>query len=39
MNFSDAKNNILQILSKTEAQDLAKLIRWMKHSGNSEIYE
>ncbi|XP_060735645.1 uncharacterized protein zgc:109986 [Tachysurus vachellii] len=38
MNFSDAKNNILQILSRTNSQDLNKLIRWMKHSDDLDNY-
>ncbi|KAK3563190.1 hypothetical protein QTP86_018217 [Hemibagrus guttatus] len=38
MNFSDAKNNILQILSRTDSQDLTKLISWMKHSDDLDNY-
>ncbi|XP_060789079.1 uncharacterized protein zgc:109986 [Neoarius graeffei] len=38
MNFSDAKNNILQILSRTDSQGLAKLISWMKHSDELDNY-
>ncbi|XP_053366153.1 uncharacterized protein zgc:109986 [Clarias gariepinus] len=38
MNFSDAKNNILQILNRTDSQDLAKLISWMKHSDDLDNY-
>ncbi|KAI5611499.1 hypothetical protein C0J50_4733, partial [Silurus asotus] len=38
MNFSDAKSNILQILSKTDCQDLTKLISWMKHSDDLDNY-
>lgn len=32
MNFNDAKNEILQVLSKTERQHLPKLLEWMKTS-------
>ncbi|XP_052010225.1 uncharacterized protein zgc:109986 [Xyrauchen texanus] len=32
MNFSDARNEILQVLSKTERQDLPKLLEWLKTS-------
>lgn len=32
MNFSDAKNEILQVLSKTERQHLPKLLDWLKTS-------
>ncbi|KAG7328357.1 hypothetical protein KOW79_008301 [Hemibagrus wyckioides] len=38
MNFSDAKDNILQILSRTDSQDLTKLISWMKHSDDLDNY-
>ncbi|XP_051722852.1 uncharacterized protein zgc:109986 [Ctenopharyngodon idella] len=32
MNFNDAKNEILQVLSKTERQHLPKLLEWLKTS-------
>lgn len=32
MNFNDAKNEILQVLSKTERQHLPKLLEWIKTS-------
>ncbi|XP_059375908.1 uncharacterized protein zgc:109986 [Carassius carassius] len=32
MNFNDAKNEILQVLSKTERQHLPKLFEWLKTS-------
>lgn len=38
MNFGDAKNNILQILSRTDSQDLVKLINWMKYSDDLDNY-
>ncbi|XP_035388507.1 uncharacterized protein zgc:109986 [Electrophorus electricus] len=34
MHFDDAKNEMLQILRRTESRDLAKLIDWLKHSGD-----
>ncbi|XP_056624194.1 uncharacterized protein zgc:109986 isoform X2 [Triplophysa dalaica] len=32
MNFNDAKNEILQVLSKTDRQHLPKLLEWLKTS-------
>ncbi|XP_067310774.1 uncharacterized protein zgc:109986 [Pseudorasbora parva] len=32
MNFNDAKNEMLQVLSKTERQHLPKLLEWLKTS-------
>ncbi|KAF4101966.1 uncharacterized protein zgc:109986 [Onychostoma macrolepis] len=32
MNFNDAKNEVLQVLSKTERQHLPKLLEWLKTS-------
>ncbi|XP_077095018.1 uncharacterized protein LOC143746790 [Siphateles boraxobius] len=34
MHFNDAKNEILQVFSKTERQHLPKLIEWLKTSGD-----
>ncbi|XP_076834126.1 uncharacterized protein LOC143480364 [Brachyhypopomus gauderio] len=38
MHFDEAKNEILQILRRTESRDLAKLIDWLKHSGDVDDY-
>ncbi|XP_030642174.1 uncharacterized protein LOC115822457 [Chanos chanos] len=32
MNFSEAKNEILQVLSRTDSRDLPKLLEWIKNS-------
>lgn len=37
MNFNDAKNEILQVLSKTDRQHLPKLLEWLKTSGNTDF--
>lgn len=37
MNFEEAKSEFLQILARTEPQDLVKLVDWMKNSGDSFI--
>ncbi|XP_056112085.1 uncharacterized protein zgc:109986 [Rhinichthys klamathensis goyatoka] len=34
MHFNDAKNEILQVFSKTERQHLPKLLEWLKTSGD-----
>ncbi|XP_039529810.1 uncharacterized protein zgc:109986 [Pimephales promelas] len=34
MQFNDAKNEILQVFSKTERQHLPKLLEWLKTSGD-----
>ncbi|CAM4648968.1 unnamed protein product [Leuciscus chuanchicus] len=34
MNFNEAKNDILQVFSKTERQHLPKLLEWLKTSGD-----
>jgi len=33
MQYNDAKNEILQVFSKTERQHLPKLLEWLKTSG------